>query len=636
MPYPISPSGIRFLLRRESLAFLLFIVLFGVELYGLHLLQTTESRLTDVFMRHEAAQIIPDPDIIVVDIDNASMTDMQEIAGLWSWSREIHADLIEGLGEFKPRAIVFDIAFSERDMKHPKSDARFSNTVNDTRSIYLPATLLNDRGDASPTQLHDVAAAFGLQLTDVSATTTKELPDASAILQLPNAVKPTAWRLGLINNLSDADGVLRRNRLYLDVAGWHLPSLTARVASDLGYRLPEGSDFLLRWPMAGHKRFRYSELYNLLTEKRPDLTKDDVARLSLEFHDKIIFIGASAASTFDHHLTPMGAGYVGVDILAVALDNLKNGRVIKSVSPVWIFLIGVALLVTQILAFWRRLQPVLIGVGLVVVTLLATWLAATELQHDIVLPIVTPLVFSWLWFLTAALLGYLRERRTRDQTVALFGRFLNPGVVKKIVDQGETVTSLSGQMRNVTVLFSDIRGFTSMSETQPPQHIVNLLNRYFDKQVEIIFSHRGTLDKFIGDCIMAFWGAPFDDPEQTVHALSAALDMQDALYEFNKNLKEENPDAIEFEIGIGIHCGPAVIGFIGAQRKLDYTAIGDTVNLASRVEGLTKGVSRILVTNDVVNACGDSSEFKFELCGMFDVKGRHAQVQLYAPSRRAL
>jgi adenylate cyclase len=626
MPHTQAHSRIHALLRWEAFALILFVAVLAAELFWLHTLQTTESRLTDVFMRQHAREYAPDPNIIVVDIDDASMTDMQDIAGLWAWSREIHADLLTGLAEFTPRAIVFDIAFSERDMKHPKSDARLSDIINNSKTIYLPATLLKDQTDTKPVALRKVASAFAMQ--------PGQQPDAGAALQLPNAITPAGWRLGLINNLDDADGVLRRYRLFSDVSGWHIPSLPARVATDLGVALPAGSNFMLRWPDLGHKRFRYSELYKLLTEKRPDLGPAAVARLNQEFHDKIIFIGASATSSFDHHLSPLGAGYVGVDILAVALDNLKNGRIIRIVAPGSIFCIGLGFLLLQILALQRRVHPLTIGAALLLLSLLGFWLSDAELRNDLVVPLITPLLFNWVWFLAAALVGYLRVRHARDQAVALFGRFLNPGVVKKIVEQGETVASLSGQTRNVTVLFSDIRGFTTLSESHAPQHIVNLLNRYFDRQVEIIFKNHGTLDKFIGDCIMAFWGAPFDDPNQTQHALAAALDMQDALIAFNQELRAEDPQSIEFDIGIGIHTGPAVIGFIGAQRKLDYTAIGDTVNLASRVEGLTKGVSRILVTREVKEACASSNELKFELCGTFDVKGRTGQVELFALSRK--
>ncbi|MDF3036414.1 MAG: adenylate/guanylate cyclase protein, partial [Paucimonas sp.] len=166
------------------------------------------------------------------------------------------------------------------------------------------------------------------------------------------------------------------------------------------------------------------------------------------------------------------------------------------------------------------------------------------------------------------------------------------------------------------------------------QEVVNLLNRHFNRQVDVVFRHGGTLDKFIGDCIMAFWGAPLDDPDHAKHAVAAAVDMQDALLAFKRELEEEGSDVADFDIGIGVHSGPAVIGFIGALKKLEYTAIGDTVNLASRVEGLTKGVARVLVTRGTMEACQPSEDFIFEHKGAFAVKGRAATVELYEPKRK--
>jgi adenylate cyclase len=253
----------------------------------------------------------------------------------------------------------------------------------------------------------------------------------------------------------------------------------------------------------------------------------------------------------------------------------------------------------------------------------------------LLVPVATPLIFAWGWFLCAAIAGYLRERHARDQAVSLFRRFLNPNVVQQIVEQGETVESLSGRTREVTVLFSDIRGFTTLSESRPPQQVVELLNRYFERQVEVVFRHGGTLDKFIGDCIMAFWGAPLDDPQHAQRAVAAALEMEETLLAFRRDLEAEGSDVGDFDVGIGVHSGAAVIGFIGAQRKLDYTAIGDTVNLASRVEGLTKGVARVLVTQDTMNACEAASAFEFEHRGAFHVKGRVAEVDLYEPRRKS-
>jgi adenylate cyclase len=229
------------------------------------------------------------------------------------------------------------------------------------------------------------------------------------------------------------------------------------------------------------------------------------------------------------------------------------------------------------------------------------------------------------------MLAYLREKRTREQAVRLFSRFLNPDVVRRIVDQGETIESLSGKTRQISILFSDIRGFTTLSETRPPREIVDLLNRYFSRQVAVVFRHGGTLDKFIGDCIMAFWGAPLEDPRHAEHAVAAALEMEQVLLGFKKELGET---ASDFDVGIGIHTGSAVVGFIGAEQKLDYTAIGDTVNLASRIEGLTKEAhSRILVSRDTAAACHNS--FAFISRGSYKVKGRSQEVELFEPRAKS-
>ena len=601
-----------------------FVALLAAEIFGFRFMQTTEARLADVYMQRHAAAYAADPDIVIVDIDDASMAAMQDIAGLWAWPREIHADLLEALAEFKPRAVVFDIAFAERDLKRPRSDARLSEALRATPAVYLPAAHLG--ANARQERLDAVASAF-----KPSAPGARE---ASASLLLPLAVERDAWRLGLINSLDDKDGVLRRYRLYTEFEGWRLPSLPARIVSDLGTALPARSEFVMRWPEQGHRRYPYSELYRLLTEQRPTLGAQELAALDRLFRQKIVVIGNSATASFDHHLTPLGAGYPGVDVLALAIDNLKNGRSIAPVSPAWPLMLGALLIAGVAAAFSRRLNPLGIGAALAIVTAAALAVADRALERNLLVPVATPLAFAWAWFLSAAIAGYLRERRTREQAVSLFRRFLNPNVVQQIVEQGETVESLSGRTRDITVLFSDIRGFTTLSESRAPQEVVVLLNRYFERQVEVVFRHGGTLDKFIGDCIMAFWGAPMDDPEHARHAVAAALEMQQVLLDFKRELQAEGSEVGDFDVGIGVHTGPAVVGFIGAQRKLDYTAIGDTVNLSSRVEGLTKGVARVLVTQETVEACKGADEFTFQHHGAFQVKGRAAEVNLYEPRRR--
>jgi adenylate cyclase len=349
------------------------------------------------------------------------------------------------------------------------------------------------------------------------------------------------------------------------------------------------------------------------------------------FRNKIIVIGASAASSFDHHVTPFGDNMPGVDIVANAIDNLKNRGYVRIAPTIVPFAFGLVLIVAVGFAFARRINPMVTGLVLIAVTVAVILIADAAIGHNLFVPMATPMIFAWCWFLVAAIGGYVRERRSREQAVSLFGRFLNPNVVRQIVDQGETVDSLSGRNCNISVLFSDIRGFTTLSESRTPQEVVTLLNRYFERQVEVVFRHGGTLDKFIGDCIMAFWGAPVDDAEHAQHAVAAALEMQEVLLAFKKELAAEGSNVTDFDVGVGVHSGTAVVGFIGAQRKLDYTAIGDTVNLASRVEGLTKGVARVLVTHETMLACQPSNKFSFMPHGAFSVKGRAAAVELYEP-----
>jgi len=325
-------------------------------------------------------------------------------------------------------------------------------------------------------------------------------------------------------------------------------------------------------------------------------------------------------------LSPRSSLDQGVEILATALDNLKKGLSTR-LLPAWAGAALTLLLVgAQYAAFLRRRSALTVGLALLAATALAlggSWLGARQFWR---VPVLVPLLFAWGYFLVAAVIVYLRERAARDKAVRLFGRFLNAEVVDRLVERGETVESLSGKPCEISVLFSDIRGFTSLSEKRPPQEVVALLNRYFARQAVVVFRHGGTLDKFIGDCIMAFWGAPLAYPDHARRAVACALEMERTLEAFRAELGEAG---VAFDVGIGVHTGTAVVGFIGAEQKLDYTAIGDTVNLASRVEGLTKGVARTLVTAATVAACAGG--FTFTRRGAFPVKGREQPVELFEP-----
>jgi len=589
----------------------------ALELFWLGQLGPLENRLLDVFVRSQAARLAPDPDIVLVDIDERSLVNMQRVAGRWPWPRAIHAELIEGLEAQKPRAIVFDVMFSEPDRYRPESDQAFVEAVTKHTNIYFPLVRLNRSDDPRGVPARDLAALIGL------IPGPRADPNARIALIPPLVLPPEQWRAGTINFVEDSDGVGRRYRLRTPLYGWTLLSLPARVAQDFGWTVPAGRDMVLAWRgTAGQfPHLSYSDLYE-------DFERASRQRPSNEFSGKIVVIGTTAPGLKDLRVTPLASLHAGGEILGTALENLKNGRHMHPVSLAWPAAAGLLLLALLYAAFRRNVDARLTGAALLAASLALLAVSYLAVGRLVLLPVLTPLVAAWTFYFAAALAAYLRERRSREEAIAQFSRFVNPTVVEQLLERGGLEGT--GQTREVTLLFSDIRGFTTLSESHAPQEVVELLNRYFTLQVAVVFRHGGTLDKFIGDAIMAVWGAPLEDPGHAEHAVRCALEMADTLETFKSGL---GPIGADFDVGIGIHSGPAVVGLIGSDQRREYTSIGDTVNLASRIEGLTKEAKRrILVSRETMERCAQS--FDFVSCGSYKVKGRAQEVELFEPKRK--
>lgn len=598
----------------KAVLFAVALAVAGLELFFAHALVPLQNQVLDAMVRAQARQLAPDPDIVIVDIDDQSLAKMADVAGKWPWPRAVHAELISGILAQQPRAIVFDITFSDPDVYRPESDRMFNDALAGNTNVYFPVVRLPD--DQAGPLAADVAPLLGM-LRGPGAD-----PQARLVLQPPLALDPAYWRVGAVNFSGDDDGVSRRYELALDAHGWKIPSLAARVAAGLGYKVPEQPDMLLAW-RGGRRAFthiQYADLYQDFSRERRQRAPD-------ELKGKIVLIGADATSLNDLRATPLTRLYPGVQIHATAIDNLKNGRHMAVPAP-WVLPWAVLLtLWTLFVALNRGVNVARMGLGLAVLTaaaLAGAWWAVGRL---LLIPVVVGLLLAWAYYFACALQAYLAERKQRQRDKQMFSRFVNPYVVEQLVTTGGL--ERAGEAREVSVLFSDIRGFTTLSENRTPQQVVALLNRYFSLQVEVVFRHGGSLDKFIGDCIMAFWGAPLDNPNHARDAVAAALEMAEVLQRFKKELGEEDAD---FDVGIGIHSGPAVVGLIGSEQRQEYTAIGDTVNLASRIEGLTKGVARILVSEETMRQCGDS--FSFTPYGAFDVKGREQAVNLFGPEKK--
>ena len=594
------------------------LLLAALEISFMQVLQPLENRLLDAFTRWHAAQLAPDPDVLLVEIDEKSLASMQAEAGRFPWPREVYAELLRGLMPQKPRAVVFDIMFSEPDKFRPQSDQAFAEAALPYRNaLYFPMLLLDARDHASGASAAELAPLIGLVRRPGAD------PHARIAMVPPLALPSELWRGGTINFLEDDDHVGRRYALRSTVRGWDVPSLPARVALDLGFPVPDAPDLRLAWrgTARGMPSVSFSDLYE-------DFGRSQRKRPAEEFKGKVVVIGAAAAGLGDLRVTPLSSTQPGMEILATAIENLKNGRAVRA-APAWLPLAAALLLIGLLTAAFARnvnASRIAAALGGASAALLgASWFAVGKL---LLLPLLAPLAAAWLLYFASATAAYLKERRAREKAIAMFSRFVNPHVVKQLMERGGLQGT--GEAREVTLLFSDIRGFTTLSETRPPQEVVAILNRYFTLQVDVIFRHGGSLDKFIGDAIMAFWGAPLDDPDHAKNAVACALEMVETLLAFRDELGELGKS---FDVGIGVHSGPAVVGLIGSEKRREYTSIGDTVNLASRIEGLTKEAGRrILVSRDTMQRCGNA--FDFVSCGSFQAKGRAQAVELFEPRKK--
>lgn len=581
-----------------------------------HKLDALDNRVGDALLRWHADSRTPPDDIVVVDIDQVSLVNPQmlDVAGKWVWPRVIHAEMISALVAQQPRAIVLDLILTQPDRFRPENDVELAKALA-FEHAFIPMVLEENTEQKAPLTM--APPAMGIRPLENAD------PEAAYGIEGPLSLPAEVWRTGYINFIKDRDGIGRRTEVGRETQGWWIPHIIGRVADALQLPQPRKPGFRLNWYGSEFTRISYADAY-LATQ-----TGD--RKLPFDARGKIIVIGATASGILDFVPTPMDATTPGPFVLATGLANLQNNEWLRE-APDWANPTLVLILIFGLaLAFVVRVSPtwVVMGYGALAAAAIGGSVVALQEANVYWMP-VSSLVLGAVALLAFGLLSSRLEMGQRRHVQAMFSRFVDPRIVQ---DLSETVAEAEvSASREITLLFSDIRGFTSLSEHRKPEEIVNILNRYFEMQVEVIFRYQGTLDKFIGDAIMAFWGAPIAQPNHAVLAVEAALGMADALQRFADDMAREDPTA-KFDIGIGVHTGSAVVGFLGTSRRLDYTAIGDAVNLCSRIEGCTKGIARVLVSESTRAQCGET--FVFIDRGDFEVKGRDQAVRLFEPQRRS-
>lgn len=639
--------------------------------------RTLEARTGDLRLRIERrleAPAAPDSSIVLVDIDNRSLRVLAERFGRWPWQRNAHGAILEYVALGGPRIVGYDVLFSEPDRAGPRADSLLVRAASGGPPVVHAAVFdepLAGRATGAETE-QPVEPGTGPVETAEREASRAEKPEPHPLLRrfalplpapLPEPIAAaapafaqvdppledllaSAAGLGAINRIPDPDGVARREFLLARYRDRSYPSMGlalalggvagyGRLGAERGALTLDGEPLPLdegrlrpHWRGGWeHRPYPVVPAWRVIESYGRVLAGGEPTVDPAIFSGRTVLVGASATGVDDLLAGPFGPLEPGVFLHATILDTLRTGDFLRALPTRWA--IALTLFVTLaagLLAATAR-GPVWATITLLAVVLALSGVAvAAFLASGWIYPWAAPVTGSVLAFAGAMTGNYLTEGRRHREIRDAFGKFIPPDVVQEIAESREG-TRRRIERRELTILFTDVRGFTTLSERHEPELVVDTLNDFLSTMVGVLFRHGGTLDKYLGDGLMAFFGAPLPDPHHAANACRAAREMLERLENLNEGWRAA--DRPTLAIGIGIHTGEVLVGFIGDERRrMDYTAIGDAVNLASRLEGLTKekGVP-ILLSGETIERLDGAIAVR--RLGEDRVKGRTTSVELW-------
>ncbi len=583
-------------IKRIGAAVLAAAVLTAIAALGV--LKQPDFTVSDFVYQSSAAT---DGEIVVIGMDQRAV----DALGPLPWPRSVIAQAIEYLNSDparKPAAIGIDVLFVG-DSAVPEDDAALVAAARKGGNVLFAS-----------------AGTFGSGLVN---TDEGFYIDTKAVLawdQPFDELREVSYT-GQINAMADPDSILRHAMLYVDVPEVGRVYSFSRVLYEM-YAASRGME-ATPLPKTDAKGFFYIPFTAGPGSYYDRRSVIDLLEGTVDpsyFAGKVVLIGPYAAGMQDEYRTSMdhAAPMYGIEIQANLIDAFRAGfyphEANEHLQLVLLFLISG-------LCFWWLWDRKVLHAVLALLVLCALWLGLCFCLYRF-----AGLVLHVLWvpaaltiiFVASVALNYIRASLEKRYITSTFGRYVDPAILKELLVKGGTAEDLGGKTFHIAVLFVDIRGFTTMSESLDPPTVVNILNQYLTLTTECIMRHHGTLDKFVGDCTMAFWNAPLPQEDPVYLACCAAMDMVEGSRALGQQLQERFGRTVSF--GVGVHYGPAVVGNIGAPKRMDYTAIGDTVNTASRLESNAPG-GTIYISRAVADALGSRAKTT-SLGGSVRLKGK--------------
>ena len=653
-----------------ALGFALAASLAASLLGQIDLLQTLELKTYDLRMRVVATGAGAAPPIALVLIDDHSIRQLEPAVGRWPWPRLLHGMLIDYLARGPAKVVVYDVQFSEADRASreilgapwtgAESDDALVTAVRQAGNVIVAV-------EASSEGLVDATRNTQPPLDGVASLgrtwPIQGFAERRPLLTPPFPELASAVRaVGHARLAYDLDGPARRYVPFVEVAGKVVPSLpvaavvaatgvtpdrvsATRSMLHLGERkvpwieqvVPDfyGPPQTVYRPLVpfrgptmrtdGTPTFRSYSFQDLVLAEQ-QLLDGQIPHLDpATFKDQIVVVGVSAEGLKDTFTTPFGEGQMsGAEFHANVIDALLGGRSIAPAAP-WQRGAAVLGLTLSVAAVGTLAAPWITALATLALAGGFVWFATRVLGQGLWLPLVVPLLALGLTFLADLAWMYFVEGREKRRVKRLFSRYVSKDVFQQLL-ASPLEAALGGERREMTVLFSDMRGFTTLSESGEAEDLVRQLNQYFTRMVDVVFAHRGTIDKFVGDMVMALYGAPLDDADHADHAVQTALAMVRELAQLNRLWAVEGRAALD--IGIGINTGEMIAGNIGSDTIMSYTVIGDNVNLGARLESLNKDFgTRILISEATRRQL--KGHYDLKPLGDVTVKGKTRAVAVF-------